>query len=167
MHKSGHTQEVNTMEKRKAKAELLRDRVGEVLKLEKCPACREHPDCFSWIDGRCTALKKRGGQDCVFYKPMKQAAAENQAIYENLLKGRRYDLIEKYQKSYAALGIEDPEFRDSEDIRRELERMAAEETDAGVTGGDETATETVAADTADSDETGSTNTEEDDLAWIL
>jgi hypothetical protein len=162
------------MEKRKDKAELLRDRVGEVLKLEMCPACREHPDCFSWIDGRCTALKKRGDQDCVFYKPMKQAAAENQAIYENLLKDRRYDLIEKYQKSYAALGIEDPEFRDSEGIRRELERMAADETgggvtgkDAGVTGGDETAAETVAADTADSDETGSTNTEEDDLAWIL
>lgn len=105
--------------------EIIRDRVGEVLNLDKCPECREHPDCFSQMNGRCTALKECGGQDCVFYKPMESAVAENQEIYEKLVRDRRYDLLGMYKKSYAALGVEDPEFCDSEGIRSELKSFEA------------------------------------------
>lgn len=43
------------------------DRIGEEVNLEKCPECLEHPDCFAWMEGRCTALNESGGQGCVFY----------------------------------------------------------------------------------------------------
>ena len=45
------------------------DRIGEEVNLEKCPECVEHPDCFAWMDGRCTALKESGCRGCVFLLP--------------------------------------------------------------------------------------------------
>ena len=42
------------------------DRIGEEVNLEKCPECVEHPDCFAWMEGRCTALKESGGRGCAF-----------------------------------------------------------------------------------------------------
>lgn len=105
--------------------EVPRERLGEYLELQGCPACSGHTDCFAWSEGRCTVLKEANDKECVFYKPMEQVRKENQAIYEKLVKNKRYDLLEKYQFIYADLGIEDPEFRDPEGIYTKTGATAA------------------------------------------
>ena len=44
------------------------DRIGEEVDLAKCPVCTDQPDCFSYMEGRCTALKS-ADEGCVFYCP--------------------------------------------------------------------------------------------------
>lgn len=104
--------------------EVPRDRMSKFLELQGCPECGMYTDCFAWSEGRCTALKEAGGKDCVFYKPAKQVQEENQAIYEKLVKNKRYDLLEKYEFAYVNLGIEDPEFSDPEGIYAERRAVA-------------------------------------------
>lgn len=85
------------------------DCIGEEVNLEKCPECVEHPDCFAWMEGRCTALKESGGQDCVFYCPAETAIAEARVCFRKLLEHGRTDLIQKYFKPLSALGLLDEE----------------------------------------------------------
>ena len=85
------------------------DRIGEEVNLEKCPECVEHPDCFAWMDGRCTALKESGGRGCVFYCSAEKAIAEARVCFRKLMEQHRTDLIQKYFKSLSALGLLDEE----------------------------------------------------------
>ena len=103
------------------------DRIGEPVKLDKCPECAEHPDCFACIDGKCTALNESGGQGCVFYKPEQQALQEVQRAYQVLKENKRFDLIEKYRKALTALGATAQEFDASESTMDELDEYAAED----------------------------------------
>ena len=103
------------------------DRIGEPVKLDKCPECAEHPDCFACIDGKCTALNESGGQGCVFYKPEQQALQEVQRAYRVLKENKRYDLIAKYRKALTALGATAQEFDAGESIMEELDEYAAED----------------------------------------
>ena len=100
------------------------DRIGEPLNLEKCPECVEHPDCFSCIEGRCTALNECRGQGCVFYKPYEIAVKQIHDTYQKLKGEKRYDLIAKYRKTLIALGVEDAEFADGFSIMEELDAFA-------------------------------------------
>ncbi len=97
------------------------DRIGEEISPEKCPECKEHTDCFSCMEGRCTALKASGGQGCFFYKPAEKGIEECRSIYQKLRKSRRYDLIKKYFKSYVALGILDDDIDAETEYSRRLE----------------------------------------------
>lgn len=103
------------------------DRIGEPVKLDKCPECAEHPDCFACINGKCTALSESGGQGCVFYKPEQQALQEVQRAYRVLKDNKRFDLIAKYMKALTALGATAQDFDAGESIMDELNKFAAED----------------------------------------
>ena len=95
--------------------DMVRDRIGELVDLNKCPVCTAHTDCFGNINGKCTALNDSGvcnGQGCVFYKNRDQALSENKAAFKKLVQTRRYDLISKYGKQLAAIGAMDDEAMD-------------------------------------------------------
>ena len=85
------------------------DRIGEEVNLEKCPECIAHPDCFAWMEGRCTALKESGGEGCVFYCLADTAIEEARQGFRKLVEMHRTDLIEKYYKALSALGFLDEE----------------------------------------------------------
>lgn len=85
------------------------DRIGEEVNLGKCPQCQEHPDCFCWMAGRCTALKESGGADCVFYYPADAAIEKARLCFRKLMERQRTDLIQKYYKALSALGLLDEE----------------------------------------------------------
>ena len=126
--------------KKRIEKEVTYDRIGEPVNMEKCPECMEHPDCFSCIEGRCTALKESGGRGCVFYKPEQQAIQEVQQAYYRLKKRKRHDLIQKYFKTLTALGARDEEFDGGENIMAKLDEYAAEDFAAqleAMTGGGE------------------------------
>ena len=96
----------------KVDKDMVRDRIGELVDLNKCPVCTAHTDCFGNINGKCTALNDSGvcnGQGCVFYKNRDQALSENKAAFKKLVQTRRYDLINKYGKQLAAIGAMDDE----------------------------------------------------------
>ena len=90
------------------------DRLGEEVNLDKCPDCLEHTDCFSCLEGKCTALNVSGGQGCPFYKPAEKGIEDCRSAYHRLKKARRYDLIEKYIKAYVAMGFLDDEIEQIE-----------------------------------------------------
>lgn len=113
--------------KKRIEKEVTYDRIGEPVNMEKCPECMEHPDCFSSIEGRCTALKESGGRGCVFYKPEQQAIQEVQQAYYRLKENKRYDLIQKYLKTLTALGATDSEFDAGEEIMAALDMYAVDD----------------------------------------
>ena len=84
------------------------DKIGEEVDLDKCLICAEHPDCFSCMNGKCTALKSVD-EDCVFYCPEQKAIDEAKLAYRRLKETRRFDLIRKYIKTFTALGVLDEE----------------------------------------------------------
>ena len=94
-----------------AAANMVKDRIGESVDLNKCPDCTAHIDCFGNIAGKCTALNCTvyGGQGCTFYKPLEVALAEDKAAFKRLVENQRYDLIQKYGKQLSALGAMDDE----------------------------------------------------------
>lgn len=96
------------------------DRLGEAVDLEKCPLCTAHPDCFSNIEGYCTALKECEGDACVFYKKTEVAIEQCKAAYRKLKEEGRTDLILKYQKTLTALGAFDDEIDVSDTIVAEM-----------------------------------------------
>ena len=99
----------------KVDKDMVRDRIGELVDLNKCPVCTAHTDCFGNINGKCTALNDSGvcnGQGCVFYKNHDQALSENKAAFKKLVQTRRYDLISKYGKQLVAIGAMDDEAMD-------------------------------------------------------
>lgn len=100
-----------------------KDKLGEPVELDKCPECLEHPDCFSWFDGRCTALKETNPEGCVFYCPEKKAISEAKAAYRKLRESGRFDLIEKYIKPLTAIGALDDEMDEFEREADELENF--------------------------------------------
>ena len=106
--------------KRKEKVGVY-DRLGETVNLEKCPECPEHSDCFSYLDGKCTALNVCGGQGCVFYKPAGIAVEESRVGYKRLRGACRNDLIEKYVKAYVTMGFLDEEIEMEEQKSKKLE----------------------------------------------
>ena len=97
------------------------DRIGEEVNLDKCPECGEHPDCFCYLEGKCTALNACGGQGCVFYKPVSDALEEGRAAYRKLREKGRHDLIQRYVKAYTAMGFLDEEIEAANEKARELE----------------------------------------------
>ncbi len=106
--------------KRKEKIGTV-DKIGEPVDLEKCPVCMEHTDCFSCLEGRCTALKESGGTACVFYKPEEKAMMENKQIYMELREKGRGDLIREHAVVFMALGVLDDEIRDADRTADDLE----------------------------------------------
>jgi len=118
--------------KRKEKIGIF-DRIGEAVNLEKCPDCPEHPDCFSCLDGKCTALNVSGGQGCVFYKMAERAIEEARAGYKQLREAGRIDLIQKYIKAYAAMGLLDVDIEKSAEKATELEAFRASDYRAALT----------------------------------
>lgn len=112
MARKNNTTENTTKVTDEGNKDMVRDRIGELVDLNKCPVCTAHTDCFGNINGKCTALNDSGvcnGQGCVFYKNRNQALAENKKAFKKLVQTRRYDLINKYGKQLAALGAMDDE----------------------------------------------------------
>lgn len=112
MARKNNTTENTTKVTDEGNKDMVRDRIGELVDLNKCPVCTAHTDCFGNINGKCTALNDSGvcnGQGCVFYKNRNQALAENKTAFKKLVQTRRYDLINKYGKQLAALGAMDDE----------------------------------------------------------
>ena len=105
------------------------DRIGEEVNLEKCPECVEHPDCFAWMEGRCTALKESGGQGCVFYCPAEKAIAEARVCFRKLMEQHRTDLIQKYFKSLSALGLLDEEI---DAVCRSVDQLSVQSIDLSI-----------------------------------
>ena len=104
-------------------ADTVMDMVGEPVDLENCPECREHLDCFSNIEGKCTALKSNGGEGCVFYCNKEKAIIATKAAYRRLKESGRYDIIQKYIKSLTALGAFDDEINDIDRVSQELDNF--------------------------------------------
>lgn len=117
--------------KRKEKIGIF-DRIGEAVNPEKCPDCLEHPDCFSCLDGKCTALNVSGGQGCVFYKSAERAIEEARAGYKRLREAGRFDLIQKYIKAYAAMGLLDVDIEESAEKAAEFEAFQASDYQAAL-----------------------------------
>ena len=97
------------------------DRIGEEIDFDKYPVCDEHTDCFSRVEGRCTALKECGGINCVFYSPEEKALREAKEAYRRLKENKRYDLIRKYIKTLTALGVFDDEIDECGKTGQELD----------------------------------------------
>ena len=104
--------------------EMIRDWIGESTEKEVCPECKEHPDCFAWVDGRCTALTRsdgrrtgRGGMDrsCGFYRAREGVREEGKQNYKRLKAVGRWDLIWKYHDTLMATGAMDDEMREAEE----------------------------------------------------
>ena len=110
------------MGRRKKERNGIYDRIGEEVNLEKCPVCREHTDCFAWLDGKCTALSVSGGQGCSFYKPADKGVEDCRNVYMRLKAAGRYDLIQKYIKFYTRMGFIDEEIEKAEQESREMEK---------------------------------------------
>lgn len=109
--------------KKKTKV-MLTDKLGEKVEAAVCPICIEHPDCFAWVEGRCTALNECGGENCVFYKSSDLVIAENKEHYKKLKENGRNDLILKNKKSLVAFGVFDDEIYDADEVSGELEDYA-------------------------------------------
>ena len=109
------------MGRKRTKEIGMTDRIGEEIDLTKCPECNVHTDCFSCMQGRCTALKESGGRDCAFYCPEKKAIAKAKAAYKKMKEKGRYDLIRKYIKPLSAMGVLDDEIEDFDKKAGELE----------------------------------------------
>lgn len=97
------------------------DILGESVNLEKCPECPEHTDCFSCLEGRCTALNESGGQGCVFYKSAAKGIEDCREMYQKLKQAGRYDLLRKYIKAYTAMGLIDDEIEAEEQKMKSLD----------------------------------------------
>ena len=111
------------MGRKRIREEKPRDRIGEEVNFEKCPECSEHPDCFCYIEGKCTALNVSGGQGCVFYKPTAEALREGRAAYRKLREEKRHDLIRRYIKAYTAMGFLDEEIEAANEKSKEFETL--------------------------------------------
>lgn len=95
---------------RPSKKYKITDRVGERVDPETLPACKDHSDCFAWMDGRCTALNARADTDnCGFFKTNEEAMSECRKCYQRLREQDRTDLIIQYIKPLTALGLLDEE----------------------------------------------------------
>ena len=114
------------------------DRIGEEVNLGKCPECIAHPDCFAWMEGRCTALKESGGEGCVFYCLADTAIEEARQGFRKLMQMHRTDLIEKYFKALSALGFLDEEIdavcRMTDQLADEFQEEREEVTDGAYDG---------------------------------
>ncbi len=106
------------------------DRIGEEVDLTKCPECADHPDCFSWMEGRCTALNVSDGRGCVFYCPAQKAVDKSKIAYEQLKETGRDDLIGKYIKPLIAMGVLDDEIDEFDRTAEKLERFREEDFEA-------------------------------------
>ena len=118
------------MGRRKKERNGVYDRIGEEVNLEKCPECREHGDCFSCLEGRCTALSVCGGLGCSFYKPGEKAVEDCRDSYRRLKETRRYDLIQRYIKLYMTMGFLDEEIEAEECETRKLDEYRDSDFDA-------------------------------------
>lgn len=102
----------------------ITDRVGERVDPETLPVCNAHPDCFAWMDGRCTALNARADTDnCGFYKTCDDAMAECRRCYQRLKDQDRTDLIVKYINPLTALGLLDDEIEAAERYGAQFDRF--------------------------------------------
>lgn len=119
-------------------SKVIIDPLGEEVKVEKLALCQEHPDCFSCVEGYCTALHPRfvgvGGADCVFYKNREQCLAENKEIFEKLWESRRSDLVSTYAGVYAAMGVFDEELEKMEKMTTEMEAIRKKNLSEGIGG---------------------------------
>ena len=102
------------------------DVIGEPVDLDRCPDCHDYPDCFSCMDGKCTALKESGGRSCVFYCPRERAIEFTKDSYQRLKEQGRIDLIMKYIKVFSLLGALDEEISDFDRTADELDLVKTE-----------------------------------------
>lgn len=100
---------------RPSKKLKITDRVGERVDPEILPICSAHPDCFAWMDGRCSALNMKADTgNCGFYRTNEEAMAACWRCYQRLKELDRTDLIAKYIKPLTALGLLDEEIAAAE-----------------------------------------------------
>ena len=99
------------------------DWVGGKVFTEECKWCDEHPDCFAWVDGWCTALKRPDGrskgkewtdEECGFYRERQWVRDEGIRNYKRLKAVGRWDLIRKYHDTLMATGAMDDEIQATE-----------------------------------------------------
>lgn len=115
------------------------------------PLCQEHRGCFANRYGRCTILTENHfpgrdgmageGQNCPFYRDLKDNQKEQKECLVRLISIGRRDLVERYQTSLNKAGVFEQDYTDgvSKEIaayrvsgcRKELaeESMAAEAED--------------------------------------
>ena len=96
------------------------DRIGEETDLENCSLCHA-ASCFSCVQGFCTALEKVADGGCVFYKDAEENHREIRRCFYRLVWHERFDLLEKYADTLAALGLMDEETVDAESQHKKLE----------------------------------------------
>ena len=84
------------------------DRVGEETDLANCSVCHAI-SCFSCVQDYCTALEKAADGGCVVYKDAEDNRREIRRCFYRLIRHERFDLLEKYADTLAALGLMDEE----------------------------------------------------------
>ena len=97
------------------------DRVGEETDLANCSVCHAI-SCFSSVQDHCTALEKAADGGCVFYKDAEDNRREIRRCFYRLIRHERFDLLEKYADTLAALGFMDEEMADAARQHDDLEK---------------------------------------------
>lgn len=106
----------------KNKVNMIIDPTGEMIDCTKLALCKAHLDCFSCVEGYCTAVQaKYIGGTCPFYKNRDQCVAENRLAYERLKEHGRYDILDQYGETLAALGALDTEMETMDQMAKEME----------------------------------------------
>ena len=105
----------------KTERHIIIDPIGEEADAARLAECKAHPDCFSCVEGFCTALKpKYVGGKCVFYKERSRGYAENKAVYDKLVADGRYDLLDAYGDALSCLGAFDGELEEAGQMSEEM-----------------------------------------------
>ncbi len=89
------------------------------------PACGE-AECFACREGKCCILTDSnfGDRPCPFRKTWDQVVREQKTGLEKLILNGRYDLIQKYRKVLADLGIFLMQDDDVQEMFKELDLFA-------------------------------------------
>jgi hypothetical protein len=92
---------------KKKKAESTKTAEEIQKELERLPYCEKHPDCQSWIEGRCKALARTyfGKRECPFYKSKSASQQAQLKCLERLVKQGRMDLLGRYRGALLQSGV--------------------------------------------------------------
>ena len=101
------------------------DRIGERALQEDCPICHALA-CFSCAQEHCTALEQAESAGCMFYKDAEGNQREIRRCFYRLIWHERFDLLEKYADTLAALGLMDEEKTEADRQHKILENYRAQ-----------------------------------------
>jgi hypothetical protein len=113
---------------KKKKAESTKTAEEIQKELERLPYCEKHPDCQSWIEGRCKALVRTyfGKRECPFYKSKSASQQAQLKCLERLVKQGRMDLLGRYRGTLLQSGVYEINDAYMKSVAEELKSYDAE-----------------------------------------